>query len=148
MLRIKFASAVGVLAIGAWASAAGAATGGPPIPAFDIHAACNALRMVPEALSVDTGQPDALRHCVDAEQQARNELAREWTKFSPADRNLCVGESKSGGVAPVYSELETCLQMTRDSRQLNNQQTGDTSSDGIGAVPAEPPPGPTAQNQK
>jgi hypothetical protein len=148
MLRIKFASAVGVLAIGVWASAAGAATGGPPIPAFDIHAACNALRMVPEALSVDTGQPDALRHCVDAEQQARNELAREWTKFSPADRNLCVGESKSGGVAPVYSELETCLQMTRDSRQLNNQQTGDNSGDGTGAMPAEPPPGPTAQNQK
>jgi hypothetical protein len=145
MLTIRFASAAGVLAIGLWASAAGAATGGPPIPTFDIHAACNALRMVPEALSVDTGQPDALRHCVDAEQQARNELAREWTKFSPADRNLCVGESKSGGVAPVYSELETCLQMTRDSRQLNNQQTGDNS--GEGSDPA-PPPGPTAQNQK
>ncbi|MFZ0836538.1 MAG: hypothetical protein WAM77_03705 [Xanthobacteraceae bacterium] len=145
MLTIRFASAAGVLAIGLWASAAGAATGGPPIPTFDIHAACNALRMVPEALSVDTGQPDALRHCVDAEQQARNELAREWTKFSPADRNLCVGESKSGGVAPVYSELETCLQMTRDSRQLNNQQTGDNS--GEGSEPA-PPPGPTAQNQK
>jgi hypothetical protein len=145
MLTIRFASAAGVLAAGLWASAAGAATGGPPIPTFDIHAACNALRMVPEALSVDTGQPDALRHCVDAEQQARNELAREWTKFSPADRNLCVGESKSGGVAPVYSELETCLQMTRDSRQLNNQQTGDNS--GEGSEPA-PPPGPTAQNQK
>ena len=145
MLTIRFASAAGVLAVGLWASAAGAATGGPPIPTFDIHAACNALRMVPEALSVDTGQPDALRHCVDAEQQARNELAREWTKFSPADRNLCVGESKSGGVAPVYSELETCLQMTRDSRQLNNQQTGDNS--GEGSEPA-PPPGPTAQNQK
>jgi hypothetical protein len=145
MLTIRFASAAGVLAVGLWASAAGAATGGPPIPRFDIHAACNALRMVPEALSVDMGQPDALRHCVDAEQQARNELAREWTKFSPADRNLCVGESKSGGVAPVYSELETCLQMTRDSRQLNNQQTGDNS--GEGSEPA-PPPGPTAQNQK
>jgi hypothetical protein len=143
MLRIKFASAAGVLAVGLWASAVGAATGGPPIPTFDIHTACDALRMVPEALSVDTGQPDALRHCVDAEQQARNELAREWTKFSPADRNLCVGESKSGGVAPVYSELETCLQMTRDSRQLNNQQTGDNS--GEGSEPA-PPPGPTAQN--
>lgn len=100
MLTIRFASAAGVLAIGLWASAAGAATGGPPIPTFDIHAACNALRMVPEALSVDTGQPDALRHCVDAEQQARNELAREWTKFSPADRNLCVGEFEIGRRRP------------------------------------------------
>lgn len=147
MLRIKFASAAGVLAAVVWGSAVAAATGGPPLPTFDIHAACKALQMVPEAMSVDTGQPDALRHCVEAEQQARNQLAREWTKFSPADRNLCVGESKSGGVAPVYSELETCLQMTRDSRQLNNQQTGDNGGEGTGGSPAAPP-GPTAQNQK
>jgi hypothetical protein len=145
---IRFASAAGVLAIALWAGAAGAATAGPPVPNFDVHAACNELRMVPEALTVDTGQPDAIRHCVDAEQEARNELTREWTKFSPADRKLCVGESRSGGVAPAYSELETCLQMTRDSRQLNNQQTGDNSGQGTGAGPTEPAPGPTAQNQK
>jgi hypothetical protein len=148
MLMIRFASAAGVLAIGLWASAAGAATSDPPVPNFDVHAACNELKMVPEALTVDTGQPDAIRHCIDAEQEARNQLIREWMRFSPAARHLCVGESKSGGVAPAYSELETCLQMTRDSRQLNNQQTGDNSGQGTGAVPTEPAPGPTAQNQK
>ena len=46
------------------------------------------------------------------------------------------------GVAPAYSELESCLQMTRASRQLNNQKTGEDSGN-----EAAPPRGATAQNQ-
>lgn len=148
MLTIRFASAAGVLAIGLWASAAGAATDGPPVPNFDVHAACNELSMVPEALTVDTGQSDAIQHCVQAEQDARTQLSKEWTKFSPANRKLCVGESKSGSVAPAYSELETCLQMTRESHQLTTQQTGESRGQGMEPSPSQPPPGPTAQNQK
>ncbi len=148
MLTIRFASAAGVLAIALWAGAAGAATAGPPVPNFNVRGVCNELKMVPEALTVDTGEPDAIRHCIDAEQEARKQLTREWTRFSAADRHLCVGESESGGGAPAYSELETCLQMTRDSRQLNNQQSGDNSGQGSGAAPTEPSPGPTAQNQQ
>ncbi len=145
---MQIARAAGVLSIFLWAGVAGAATPGSSIPNFDIHAACNELSMVPEALTVDTGQSDAIKHCVDAEQEARTQLSKEWTKFSPADRNLCVGESKSGSVAPAYSELETCLQMTRESRQLTTQQTGENSGQGSEGAPSEPPPGPTAQNQK
>ena len=94
---------------------------------FNVRATCNELQKVPEALSVDSGQPDAIRHCVEHEQQARDHLSRQWNKFTPADRNRCLGESQSGTVAPAYSELESCLQMTRDSRQLNSEQTGDNS---------------------
>ena len=150
MLTIRLASGAGVLAIGLWASAAGAATGDPQIPNFDVHAACNELSMVPEALTVETGQSDAsdaIQHCVQAEQDARTQLSKEWAQFSPANRKLCVGESKSGSVAPAYSKLETCLQMTRESHQLTTQQTGD-SGQGTEAAPSPPPPGPTAQNQK
>jgi hypothetical protein len=146
MLTIRFASAAGVFAIGLWASAAAAATSGPEIPNFDVHAACNELSMVPEALTVDTGQSDAIQHCVQAEQDARTQLIKEWT--SPANRKLCVGESKSGSVAPAYSELETCLQMTRESRQLTTQQTGANSGQGTEPAPAPSTPGPTAQNQR
>jgi hypothetical protein len=148
MLTIRFASAAGVLAIGLWASAAGAGTGDPPVPNFDVHAACNELSMVPEALTVETGQSDAIQHCVQAEQDARTQLIKEWTQFSPANRKLCVGESKSGSVAPAYSELETCLQMTREARQLTTQQPGENSGQGMEPAPSRPPPGPTAQNQK
>jgi hypothetical protein len=151
MLTIRFASAAGVLAIGLWAGAAGAATSDPPVPNFDVHAACNELSMVPEALTVETGQSDtsdAIQHCVQAEQDARTQLSKEWTQFSPANRKLCVGESKSGSVAPAYSELETCLQMTRESHQLTTQQTGENSGQGTEAAPSPSPPGPTARNQR
>ena len=140
----RFASVAG--AIGLCASFAGAATGGPPIPNFNVRAACNELQRVPEALSADTGEPDAVRHCIDSEQEAHNQLTKEWTKFSAADRHLCVGEAESAGVAPAYSELETCLQMTRDSRQLDNQQTDENSGRGTEATP-QSAPGPTSQNQ-
>ena len=138
MLTIRFATAAGVFALGLWASAAGAATNDPPVPNFDVRAACNQLKMVPEALTVEAGESDAIEHCVQAEQDARAQLSKEWSEFSPANRKLCVGESKSGGVAPAYSELETCLQMTRESRQLTIQQT----------LPPQQSPGPTAQNQR
>ena len=103
-----------------------------------------------EALTVETGQSDAsdaIQHCVEAEQDARTQLTKEWTQFSPANRKLCVGESKSGSVAPAYSELETCLQMTRESHQLTTQQTGENSDQGTEAVPSPSPPGPTAENR-
>jgi hypothetical protein len=148
MLTIRCASVAWVLAIGLWASVAAAATSGPEIPNFDVHAACNELSMVPEALTVDTGQSDAIQHCVQAEQDARTQLIKEWTQYTPANRKLCVGESKSGSVAPAYSELETCLQMTRESRQLTTQQTGENSGQGTEPAPAPLTPGPTAQNQR
>jgi hypothetical protein len=49
-------------------------------------------------------------------------------------------------MAPAYSELETCLQMTRDARQLNNQPTDEISGQGQRGH-AKSGLGPTAQNQ-
>jgi len=54
---------------------------------------------------------------------ARDQPNLEWTQFSPADRKLCVGQSQSGSAAPSYSELESCLQMTRDARQLDQRNS-------------------------
>ena len=134
------------MAIGLWAGAAGAAPGARTVPNFNVQAACNELKLVPEALSADAGEPDAIRHCVDAEQEARKQLVKEWTQFSPADRHLCVGEASIRRMPPAYSELETCLQMTRDSRQLNNQER---QNGGAGTELAAPSSaGPTAQIQR
>jgi hypothetical protein len=66
MLMIRSASAASLLTIGLWANVAGAETGSPPIPNFDVRAACNSLQKVPEALSVNADEPDApqaLRRC-------------------------------------------------------------------------------------
>jgi len=44
MLMIRSASAASLLTIGLWANVAGAETGSPPIPNFDVRAACNSLQ--------------------------------------------------------------------------------------------------------
>jgi hypothetical protein len=82
------------------------------VPNYNIEAACRALAAVPEAL---TDEPNATQHCVDAENQARDQLAKEWSQFKAADRSMCVGVSSQGQVDPVYTELISCLEMAADN---------------------------------
>jgi hypothetical protein len=110
-----------VLAASMLAGAAQAAPGGATVPNYNINAACRALSAIPEARVIDSTQPDATQHCLDAEREAREQLLKQWSQFSAADRNMCVGVSKAGDVDPVYTELMTCLEMARDSRQLTNR---------------------------
>ncbi len=51
--------------------------------------------------------------CVQEEQQARNDLIKEWRQFSNSDKRSCVAQAESGG-PPSYIELLTCLQIARD----------------------------------
>jgi hypothetical protein len=102
------------------------------VPDYNITSACRALSAVPEARTVDSTRPDAISHCIEAEKQAREQLLTQWSQFSPADRSMCVGVSSAGSVDPVYTELITCLEMTRDSKQLTAK--GATPK----AVPTDP----------
>ncbi|MFZ0841767.1 MAG: hypothetical protein WAM77_30280 [Xanthobacteraceae bacterium] len=84
------------------------------LPTYDIGAACRALTAVPEA-SI-TG-PDAAKNCVESEKDAHDRLEREWSKFTSANKTMCIGISKQGQIHPVYSELMTCLEMTREGNK-------------------------------
>jgi len=130
MLRLNIALALGASLL-ATAAAQGASRGAS-VPSFNIPAACNSLAAIPEARMVDATQPDSTKHCQEAENEAREQLLKQWSQFSPADRDMCVGVSSAGSVDPVYTELMTCLEMARDSRQLTsrtgpNPQTGAAS---------------------
>ena len=41
-------------------------------------------------------------------------LARDWTRFPPADRVQCLKLTASG----LYTDLLTCLEIKRDARQI------------------------------
>jgi hypothetical protein len=56
--------------------------------------------------------------CLDIEQRDRNQLAKVWGDFDPADRTRCVAEASIGGESS-YTELLTCLEMARDVRELH-----------------------------
>ena len=43
------------------------------------------------------------------------QLARDWSRFPPADRANCLRSTGSSG---TYTDLLTCLEIKRDARQL------------------------------
>jgi hypothetical protein len=95
------------------------------IPNFDVTAACRALAEEPDAIP-DDRQTRGVQHCVDDERTAREQLVTQWSDFKPADRAMCLGGSSAGSVDPVYTELITCLEVTRDAELLNSWTTAPT----------------------
>ena len=85
------------------------------VPNYDVKQACQALSMLPEARSVGRSADEAASTCLASEEQARERLTSEWSQFAPGDRAMCIGVSQAGSVGPAYTELETCLEMARDS---------------------------------
>ena len=75
------------------------------VPKFDIERNCKA------ELAVDLGIGETLASCKADEERARDELASQWSDFTPADRNTCIAETKIDGT-PSYVELLTCLELT------------------------------------
>jgi hypothetical protein len=55
--------------------------------------------------------------CLKSENDAHDQLAKEWSSFPVADRGLCTQTATMGGTAS-YVELLTCLEMRRDARAL------------------------------
>jgi hypothetical protein len=120
MLRFSSATLIALLTL---AGTADAAPNVATVPNYNIKAACRALSLIPEARTIDRTQADASERCEEAEKQARDELAKEWTQFAAADRAMCVGVSGAGSVNPVYTELMSCLEMARDSEQSAKPNT-------------------------
>jgi len=125
-----------------------AATNVASVPDYNIQAACRELSAIPEARTVNTTLPDAASHCVDAENQAHQQLLKQWAQFPAADRAMCAGVSKAGTVDPVYTELITCLEMARDSKQVTNQSAAERmNGPAAQAVPTQQRGARTAQNR-
>jgi hypothetical protein len=54
---------------------------------------------------------------VKSEQDTREQIKKEWSTFSTADKTHCVSLAKTGGESS-YTELITCMEMARDVRKL------------------------------
>jgi hypothetical protein len=51
------------------------------------------------------------------EKDARDKLVQQWAQFPPNDRMHCEREAALGQM-PSYVELQTCLQMARETKTL------------------------------
>jgi hypothetical protein len=110
---------------------------GSGVPTYNIQAVCRQAAAIPEARIVEVGGPDTTKRCVDSENQAHQQLEEQWAQFKATDRAMCAGASSSGPVDPTYTELITCLEMTRDN------SGGETAAARRG-VRTEPPRSATA----
>jgi hypothetical protein len=59
--------------------------------------------------------------CLRTERDSHTALARQWSEFPAADRSSCYSLTPMG-VGGTYSELLTCLEMSRDVRKLHNSE--------------------------
>jgi hypothetical protein len=80
------------------------------VPTLDVSRTCTPLS-ADRSIQIDTDR------CLKSEQEARDQLTREWGNFPAVDRGLCTQTATMGGAAS-YVELITCLEMKRDVAKL------------------------------
>jgi hypothetical protein len=86
------------------------------IPTLDVNTVCRGIAMQGE---LEAGlQQTSFQQCVQSEQSVREEVKKEWSTFSTADKTHCVALAKTGGESS-YTELITCMEMARDVRKLH-----------------------------
>jgi len=84
------------------------------IPTLDVGPVCRGIASQ-SGESLEAGLRSTSDQCVQSEQQVREQLKKEWSTFSAADKRHCITLSKIGGESS-YTELLTCLEMSRDVR--------------------------------
>jgi hypothetical protein len=87
-------------------------------PTLDVNPVCRGIAQQGE---LEAGlQQTSFQQCVQSEQATREQIKKEWSTFTTADKSHCVALAKTGGESS-YTELITCMEMARDVRQLHSQ---------------------------
>ena len=88
------------------------------IPHLNVEPVCHGIARQ-GALDLEPGQSvqQAFRSCVTSEMAVRRQLVKQWSGFTASERTNCIGEATAGGQSS-YTDLLTCLQMSRDARKL------------------------------
>jgi hypothetical protein len=114
------------------------------IPTVDVRPVCRGIASQGE-LEVGLQQTN-FEQCVQSEQAVREQLKKEWSTFSTADKTHCVALAKTGGESS-YTELITCMEMARDVRAIRSAEatssgatTRTRSSRSTPTVPSTPTP--------
>jgi hypothetical protein len=86
------------------------------IPTLDVNPVCHGIAMQGE---LEAGlQQTSFQQCVQSEQATREQIKKESSTFSAADKSHCVALAKTGGESS-YTELISCMEMARDVRELH-----------------------------
>jgi hypothetical protein len=112
------------------------------VPSLNVEQVCEGIAKQGGVTFHDPAIAQEKKNCLDSEEAIRNELVKQWSNFSAADKTHCVNESVMGGESS-YTELLTCLEMARDVRAMRSEQEGAAGDADKGpASAAKPPPKP------
>lgn len=89
------------------------------VPTFDVRPSCRAATDSGASISKD------IDSCVRTEHNARDVLRKDWTQYAAADRSTCAQTATMAG-PPTYTQLLTCLEMTRDVKKIPREKGADT----------------------
>jgi hypothetical protein len=107
------------------------------VPTLNVEQVCQGIAQQGGVTFHDPAIAQEKKDCLDSEQSTRDELAKQWSTFSAADKTACTNESRMGGESS-YTELLTCLEMARDVRTMRSD-----AQDPAGQhPPAKPKPKP------
>jgi len=107
------------------------------LPNLDVRPVCRGIANQSSSNPADVGIKTTFEQCVQSEQQVREELKKEWSTFSAADKEHCVSLAKTGGESS-NTELLTCLEMARDVRALRSAETNSSAKGRTGQAPPLP----------
>jgi hypothetical protein len=110
------------------------------VPSLNVEQVCEGIAQQGGVSFRDPNIAVEKKNCLDSEHATRDELAKQWSSFSAADKSACTNEATMGGDSS-YTELLTCLEMARDVRALHNEQqnAGSQKPAARGAIPPAPP---------
>ena len=97
-------------------------------PTLDVRQVCRGIASQ-SADPLATGlMKDNVEECLKSEQGVREEIKAKWSTFSAGDKQHCVTLAKTGGESS-YTELLTCLEMSRDVRALRSAAASPSGTD-------------------
>jgi hypothetical protein len=106
-----------ILTLPAAALAGGLVLAADTIPALNLGPTCSAAGSV----GVIAGR--TTESCMRDENDARDQLRKQWSGYPASDKSRCIALTSDGGV-PSYVELLTCLEMAKQARDLPDETVG------------------------
>jgi hypothetical protein len=92
------------------------------VPTLNIENTCRGAAQVavPKADGQMPSAAEIREGCFKKEREARDQLAKQWSKFTGDHRASCVRSTSAGGI-PSYIELLTCLEIADQASKLPDE---------------------------
>jgi hypothetical protein len=84
-------------------------------PTLNVKPSCEAVAARTAMEQIQGSHVRDLASCMRSENDARQQLAKEWARSPRGDQQRCMSVTKTGGF-PSYVELLGCLERHRDVR--------------------------------